>query len=107
MPSKAGVFAAGSVVQWMRDEMRLFQHAGDSEKYAKAVPDTNGVYMAPAFTGLGAPFWDPYARGTVVGLTRGCSKEHFIRAALESIAYQTWDVFEAMQRDDSACKSGT
>ena len=96
---EGSVFAAGSVVQWMRDEMRLFQHAGDSEKYAKAVPDTNGVYMVPAFTGLGAPFWDPYARGTVVGLTRGCSKEHFIRAALESIAYQTWDVFEAMQRD--------
>lgn len=96
---EGSVFAAGSVVQWMRDEMRLFPHAGDSERYAKAVPDTNGVYMVPAFTGLGAPFWDPYARGTVVGLTRGCSKEHFIRAGLESIAYQTWDVFEAMRRD--------
>ena len=96
---EGSVFVAGAIVQWLRDEMRMFQHASETERYAKAVPDTNGVYFVPAFTGLGAPFWDPYARGTVVGLTRGCKKDHFIRAALESIAYQTMDVFEAMQKD--------
>ena len=96
---EGSVFVAGAVIQWLRDEMRMFQHAADSERYARAVEDTNGVYLVPAFTGLGAPFWDPYARGTVVGLTRGCTKDHFIRAALESIAFQTLDVFEAMQRD--------
>lgn len=96
---EGSVFVAGAVIQWLRDEMRMFQHASESERYANAVPDTNGVYLVPAFTGLGAPFWDPYARGTVVGLTRGCTKDHFIRAALESIAYQTLDVFDAMQRD--------
>ena len=96
---EGSVFVAGAVIQWLRDEMRLFQHASESEKYARAVEDTNGVYLVPAFTGLGAPVWDAYARGTVVGLTRGCTKDHFVRAALESIAYQTLDVFEAMQKD--------
>lgn len=96
---EGSVFVAGAVIQWLRDEMRMFQHAADSERYACAVEDTNGVYLVPAFTGLGAPQWDPYARGTVVGLTRGCTKDHFIRAALESIAFQTLDVFEAMRRD--------
>ena len=96
---EGSVFVDGAVIQWLRDEMRMFQHAADSERYACAVEDTNGVYLVPAFTGLGAPQWDPYARGTVVGLTRGCTKDHFIRAALESIAFQTLDVFEAMRRD--------
>ncbi len=96
---EGSVFVAGAVVQWLRDEMRLFQHAYESERYARAVKDTAGVYIVPAFTGLGAPYWDSYARGTVVGLTRGCTKDHFIRAALESIAYQTMDVFEAMRKD--------
>lgn len=96
---EGSVFVAGAVVQWLRDEMRMFQQAADSERYAQAVKNTNGVYFVPAFTGLGAPYWDPYARGTVVGLTRGCTKDHFIRAALESIAFQTLDVFEAMRRD--------
>ncbi|MBQ4383326.1 MAG: glycerol kinase GlpK [Firmicutes bacterium] len=96
---EGSVFVGGAVIQWLRDEMRLFPHASDSERYARAVPDTAGVYLVPAFTGLAAPFWDPYARGTVVGLTRGCTKDHFIRAALESIAYQSYDVFDAMQKD--------
>ncbi len=79
--------------------MRMLKNAADSEKYASAVEDTNGVYVVPAFVGLGAPYWDPYARGTVVGITRGTKKEHFIRAALESLAYQTYDILMAMQED--------
>ena len=77
----------------------MIKNAPDSEEYATAVEDTNGVYMVPAFVGLGAPYWDPYARGTIVGLTRGAKKEHFIRATLESLAYQTNDVLKAMQED--------
>jgi glycerol kinase len=96
---EGSVFIAGASIQWLRDEMRMFKNAADSEKYAAAVEDTNGVYMVPAFVGLGAPYWDPYARGTIVGLTRGTKKEHFIRAALESLAYQTYDILKAMQED--------
>ena len=96
---EGSVFVGGSVIQWLRDGLKLFSSSADSEPLAASVEDTGGVYLVPAFTGLGAPFWDPYARGTVVGLTRGCTKDHFIRAALESIAFQTLDVFEAMQRD--------
>lgn len=96
---EGSVFIAGASIQWLRDEMRMIKSAADSERYAEAVEDTNGVYMVPAFVGLGAPYWDPYARGTIVGLTRGTKKEHFIRAALESLAYQTHDILTAMQED--------
>ena len=89
----------GASIQWLRDELRMIKSAADSEKYAMRVENTNGVYVVPAFTGLGAPYWDMYARGTIVGLTRGAKKEHLIRATLESIAYQTKDVLEAMQND--------
>ncbi|EQB86486.1 glycerol kinase [Clostridium punense] len=96
---EGSIFAAGASIQWLRDELRMIKDAADSEAYATAVEDTNGVYMVPAFVGLGAPYWDQYARGTVVGLTRGAKKEHFIRATLESLAYQTYDVLKAMQED--------
>lgn len=96
---EGSVFAAGATVQWLRDEMRMFTQAAQCEEYAVRVPDTAGVYIVPSFAGMGAPYWNQYARGTVVGLTRGCSKEHFIRAALESIAYQTHDVLKAMEQD--------
>ena len=96
---EGSVFVAGALVQWLRDELRLFRTAAESEEYAKKVEDTAGMYIVPAFTGLGAPYWNPYARGTVVGLTRGCGKEHFIRAALEAIAYQSADVMHAMEED--------
>ena len=96
---EGSVFVAGAAVQWLRDGMRLIRDAAQSEKYASAVEDCNGVYIVPAFTGLGAPYWDQYVRGTVVGVTRGCTKEHFIRATLESIAYQVVDVLEVMQKE--------
>lgn len=96
---EGSVFVAGAAVQWLRDSMRMIRNSGHSEVYAKKVPDTNGVYVVPAFAGMGAPYWNPYARGTIVGITRGCEKEHFIRAALESVAYQTVDVLKAMQED--------
>ncbi len=96
---EGSVFVAGAAIQWLRDEMRLIDSAADSEYMAKKVQDTNGCYVVPAFTGLGAPHWDPYARGTVVGLTRGVNKYHLIRAVLESLAYQTNDVLEAMEAD--------
>jgi len=96
---EGSVFVAGAGVQWLRDGMRMIKTAGQSEEYCKAVEDTAGVYIVPAFAGMGAPYWNQYARGTVVGITRGCSKEHFIRAALESIAYQTVDVLRAMEQD--------
>ncbi len=96
---EGSIFMAGAAIQWLRDEMRMIKSAGDSEEYALAVEDSNGVYVVPAFTGLGAPYWDQYARGTVVGLTRGVKKEHFIRATLESLAYQTYDVLKAMEAD--------
>ncbi len=96
---EGSVFVAGAALQWLRDEMRMLKSAPQSEEYAKAVPDTGGVYVVPAFTGLGAPYWNPRARGLVAGLTRGTSKEHFVRAALESLAYQTQDVIGAMEKD--------
>lgn len=96
---EGSIFVAGAIVQWLRDELRLITDASDSEYFANKVEDNNGVYIVPAFVGLGAPYWDMYARGTMVGLTRGSNREHIIRAALESIAYQTRDVLEAMQED--------
>ena len=96
---EGSIFMAGASVQWLRDEMKMITDAQDSEYYATKVEDTNGVYMVPAFAGLGAPYWDMYARGTMVGLTRGANKNHIIRATLESIAYQTRDVIDAMQAD--------
>lgn len=96
---EGSIFIAGASIQWLRDELRMIKSAAESEEYASAVEDTNGVYMVPAFVGLGAPHWDQYARGTIVGLTRGAKKEHFIRATLESLAYQTYDVLKAMEED--------
>ncbi len=96
---EGSIFVAGAAIQWLRDEMRFIDSAADSEYMAGKVKDTNGCYVIPAFTGLGAPHWDQYARGTIVGLTRGVNKYHIIRATLESIAYQVNDVLEAMKAD--------
>ena len=96
---EGSIFIAGAVVQWLRDELRILDNAAQSEELATKVQDNNGVYLVPAFVGLGAPYWDMYARGTIVGLTRGAKREHIVRAALESICYQTRDVLEAMQKD--------
>lgn len=96
---EGSVFTGGAIVQWLRDEMRFIRSSSQSEDYARMVNDTNGVYIVPAFSGMGAPYWNPYARGCVVGLSRGANKEHFIRASLESIAYQTYDVLKAMESD--------
>lgn len=96
---EGSVFVAGAVVQWLRDGMRMLGKASDSEAYADRAGDNDGVYLVPAFVGLGAPYWDSEVRGAVFGLTRGTTKEHFIRAALESMAYQTRDVLDAMQAD--------
>ena len=96
---EGSIFVAGAVVQWLRDELKLIHEAKDSEYFAQKVEDSNGVYLVPAFTGLGAPYWDMEARGVMVGLTRGANKNHIIRAALESIAYQTRDVLEVMEED--------
>ena len=96
---EGSVFVAGAAIQWLRDEMRLIDSAEDSEYMARKVPDTNGCYVVPAFTGLGAPHWDQYARGTIVGITRGVNKYHIIRATLESLAYQVQDVLTAMKAD--------
>lgn len=96
---EGSIFIAGAAIQWLRDELRIIDNSPQSEEYAMKVEDTNGVYVVPAFVGLGAPYWDMYARGTIVGLTRGAKREHIIRATLESIAYQTRDVLEAMQED--------
>lgn len=96
---EGSVFMGGAVIQWLRDEMRLLKSSEDSAYFARKVTDSGGVYLVPAFTGLGAPYWDMYARGTIIGLTRGARAEHIIRAALESIAYQTKDVLDAMQAD--------
>lgn len=96
---EGSIFVAGAIVQWLRDELKMISDAKDSEYFATKVKDNNGVYIVPAFVGLGAPYWDMYARGTMVGLSRGANKNHIIRAALESIAYQTKDVLEAMQED--------
>lgn len=96
---EGSIFVAGAAVQWLRDEMRLIDSSPDSEYMASKVKDTNGCYVVPAFTGLGAPHWDQYARGTIVGITRGVNKYHIIRATLESLAYQTNDVLQAMKAD--------
>ena len=96
---EGSVFVAGAAIQWLRDEMRMVRTAAQSEEYATLVNDTKEVYIVPAFAGIGAPYWNQYARGTVVGITRGCKKEHFIRATLESLAYQTNDVLRSMERD--------
>ena len=96
---EGSVFIGGAVIQWLRDEMKLIENAAQSEECANAVPDSAGVYIVPAFAGLGAPYWDMYARGTICGLTRGAGRNHIVRAALESIAYQTNDLITAMQND--------
>ncbi|SHH15782.1 glycerol kinase GlpK [Clostridium grantii] len=96
---EGSVFVGGAVIQWLRDELTLIETAPESEKYCESVDDTNGVYLVPAFVGIGAPYWDAYARGTMMGLTRGTRKEHIIRAAVESMAYQTYDVLVAMSED--------
>ena len=96
---EGSIFVAGAAIQWLRDELRLIDSADDCEYMAKKVKNTNGCYVVPAFTGLGAPYWDQYARGTIVGLTRGVNKYHIIRATLESLAYQAYDVLTAMKAD--------
>ncbi len=96
---EGSVFVGGAVVQWLRDELRLINDAKDTEYFARQVEDTNGVYVVPSFTGLGAPYWDMYSRGTIVGLTRGTNRNHIIRASLESIAYQSKDLMSAMKED--------
>jgi glycerol kinase len=96
---EGSVFIGGAVVQWLRDELKFFESSSDIERLASSVLDNGGVYVVPAFAGLGAPHWDPQARGTILGLTRGSSRAHIARAALEAIAYQSADVLEAMQKD--------
>ncbi|WP_300362431.1 FGGY-family carbohydrate kinase, partial [Fusobacterium sp.] len=96
---EGSIFVGGAVVQWLRDELKLVAESGDTEYFARKVKDSGGVFVVPAFVGLGAPYWDMYARGAILGLTRGANKNHIIRAALEAIAYQTRDVLEAMQED--------
>ncbi len=96
---EGSVFVAGAAVQWLRDELQLIDSSPESEKLAMSVPDTNGVYIVPAFAGLGAPYWNPYARGAIFGLTRGADKRHLTRATLESLAYQTNDLLAAMRED--------
>ena len=98
---EGSIFVAGAAVQWLRDELGLIRDAAESEVLAKSVPDANGCYVVPAFVGLGAPYWDQYARGAIVGLTRGVNRNHIVRATLESIAYQVNDVLMAMQEDSS------
>ena len=96
---EGSIFVAGAAIQWLRDELRIIDSSEDSEYMARKVADTNGCYVVPAFTGLGAPYWDQYARGTIVGITRGVNKCHIIRATLDSIAYQVHDVLSAMEAD--------
>ena len=96
---EGSIFVAGASIQWLRDELKIIHDSADSEYFANKVSDTKGVYVVPAFTGLGAPYWDMYARAAIVGLTRGAGRNHIIRATLESIAYQTKDVIDAMIDD--------
>ena len=103
---EGSVFVGGAAVQWLRDGMRMIKSAAQTEEYTDKAEDTTGVYVVPAFAGMGAPYWNPYARGTVVGISRGCEKEHFIRATLESIAYQTYDVLKAMEEDAEVSIAG-
>ena len=99
---EGSIFVAGAAVQWLRDELKLFETSAESEQMATSVPDTNGVYVVPAFVGLGAPYWDSFARGSVFGLTRGSNKNHLVRATLEAIAYQTLDLIDSMAGDTSS-----
>ncbi len=103
---EGSIFVAGAAIQWLRDEMHLIDSAPDTEWIAGRVPDTNGCYVVPAFTGLGAPYWDQYARGCIVGITRGVNKYHMVRATLESLAYQTYDVIKAMEADAGITLAG-
>ena len=103
---EGSIFIGGASIQWLRDELKVLYDAGQSEFYANSVPDTNGVYVVPAFAGLGAPYWDMYARGCVMGLTRGSNRAHLVRATLESIAYQVKDVLNAMQEDSGLKLNG-
>ena len=96
---EGSAFNAGSVIQWLRDELEIIQSAPECDRFAESVPDSNGIYLVPAFTGLGAPYWDMYARGCIVGMTRGTSKKHICRAVLEAITYQMTDLLEAMKTD--------
>ena len=96
---EGSIFVGGAAIQWLRDEMKLIANAAESEAVAQEVTDTNGCYVVPAFTGLGAPYWDQYARGAIVGLTRGCNRAHIVRATLDSLTYQTYDVLNAMRAD--------
>jgi glycerol kinase len=96
---EGSVFIAGAAIQWLRDGLKILDSAPDSEYFSNKVTDTDGVYVVPAFAGLGAPYWDMYARGAIFGLTRGTSKSHLIRATVESLAYQTKDVLKAMEKD--------
>ena len=98
---EGSIFVGGASIQWLWDELRLIYDSGQSEYYAKQVEDSNGVYVVPAFTGLGAPYWDMYARGAIFGLSRGAKRGQIVRATLESIAYQTKDVLNAMQEDSN------
>ena len=99
---EGSVFVAGAVVKWLRDELKMIDTAAQSEQLARSVEDNGGVYVVPAFVGLGTPYWDPAARGSIFGLTRGASRAHIVRACLEAICYQTADVIDAMARDSSS-----
>jgi glycerol kinase len=99
---EGAIFVTGAALQWLRDGLGIIQAASEAGPLASSVPDTGGVFLVPAFVGLGAPHWDPYARGTLVGLTRGTGRAHVVRAAVEAMAYQTRDVVEAMERDTGA-----
>ena len=103
---EGSIFVAGAAIQWLRDEMHLIDSSPDTEWIAGRVKDTNGCYVVPAFTGLGAPYWDQYARGCIVGITRGVNKYHIVRATLESLAYQTNDVIKAMEADSGIRLAG-
>lgn len=96
---EGSVFVAGAAVQWLRDELKLVTKAAETEEIANSVPDTEGVYVVPAFTGLGAPYWDQYARGAIIGMTRGFNRAHLVRAVLEGIDYQVADIIKAMEQD--------
>jgi glycerol kinase len=96
---EGAIFVTGAAVQWLRDELKIVADAADTNYFASKVEDTNGVYMVPAFVGLGAPYWDQYARAAIVGITRGANRDHIVRATLESIAYQTRDVVDCMEKD--------
>ena len=96
---EGSIFVSGAAVQWLRDELKLISTAAESETVANSVPDNGGVYIVPAFVGLGAPYWDMYARGTIIGITRGTNKGHIVRATLEAIAYQVRDVMDVMSKE--------